>query len=277
MRNADGTPVSAISVKKGDILKYRENGTNNEQDVIVHELKEVISEIDERGQPIKDREIYVLCTTKISPAPDGTFHQLTPMLTQAAECHTKTGSSSLEACNSYVEAGNSYEISNHFAAFKKAEKYENASALFTKAGNAYKLANAHDRAGEAFTQAAECYKKTGSSLLEACNSYVEAGNSYEKSNPIAAVQAYEKAIDMYNEAGIIVLTHSFIDSFNRSVTHSRVGRFNQSGRFYKEIAEIYEKDGNTELAMKSYQEAANMFEIDNMKSAASQCIAKVAN
>lgn len=79
LRNADGTPVSAISVKKGDILKYRENGTNNEQDVIVNELRDVISEIDERGQPIQDREIYVLCTRQISPAPDGTFHQLTPM------------------------------------------------------------------------------------------------------------------------------------------------------------------------------------------------------
>ena len=79
LRNADGTPVSAISVKKGDILKYRENGTNNEQDVIVHELKDIISEIDERGQPIKDREVYILCTRQISPAPDGTFYQLTPM------------------------------------------------------------------------------------------------------------------------------------------------------------------------------------------------------
>ncbi len=66
-----------------------------------------------------------------------------------------------------------------------------------------------------FTQAAECYKKTGSGNLEACNSYVEAGNSYKKTNPIAAIQAYEKAIDMYNEGGTILFTYSidFIYSF----------------------------------------------------------------
>jgi len=76
---------------------------------------------------------------------------------------------------------------------------------------------------------------------------------------------------MYNEGGTILLTYSLIHLFIQFC----IGRFAQSARYYKEIAEIYEKDGNTELAMNSYQEAANIFENDNKRSAASQCIAKV--
>jgi len=75
------------------------------------------------------------------------------------------------------------------------------------------------------------------------------------------------------EVGACLPASSFIQRFTDQLLC--IGRFAQSARYYKEIAEIYEKDGNTELAMNSYQEAANIFENDNKRSAASQCIAKV--
>ena len=41
------------------------------------------------------------------------------------------------------------------------------------------------------------------------------------------------------------------------------------------MAEVYEADNNSEMAMDSYQRAADMFANDNKKSNASQCLLKV--
>jgi alpha-soluble NSF attachment protein len=44
----------------------------------------------------------------------------------------------------------------------------------------------------------------------------------------------------------------------------------------KEIAEIYEADGNAEAAIDSFESAANLYSNDNKKSVAQQCMLKVA-
>ena len=78
--------------------------------------------------------------------------------------------------------------------------------------------------------------------------------SYAQCNPENAVRAYSEAIDAYNENG----------------------RFGQSARYYKEIGEVLEADNNIAGALDSYQQAANMFNSDNKKSNANQCLLKVA-
>jgi hypothetical protein len=41
------------------------------------------------------------------------------------------------------------------------------------------------------------------------------------------------------------------------------------------MAEVFEADNNSEMAMESYQQAADMFSNDNKKSNANQCLLKV--
>ena len=50
---------------------------------------------------------------------------------------------------------------------------------------------------------------------------------------------------------------------------------NATRRYYKEMAEVFEADNNLDMAMESYQQAADMFSNDNKKSNANQCLLKV--
>jgi alpha-soluble NSF attachment protein len=139
--------------------------------------------------------------------------------------------------------------------FGRSQKYEDAAEHFKTAGNAYKLANLWQSAGDAFLQAADAYLKAdASSGNEATSAVVEAAQSYKKINPSDAVSAYRRAIDMYNETG----------------------RFGMSSRYCKELAEVYEADNNIEAAEAAYQEAADLFINDNKSSNANQCLLKVA-
>jgi alpha-soluble NSF attachment protein len=134
------------------------------------------------------------------------------------------------------------------------QKYEDAADAFTKAGNAYKLNNAWQQAGDAFMQASDAWQQAGDNKTDAVNAIIEAGNCYKKCNPVEAVNAFHKAIAHYNDNG----------------------RFGMSARYYKEIAEIFEADHNTGASADAYEQAANMFERDNKKSNANTCRLKVA-
>ena len=86
------------------------------------------------------------------------------------------------------------------------------------------------------------------------NAIVEAGNCYKKIDPVKAISTFEKAISIFQDCG----------------------RFAQTARYYKEIAEIYEADNNPEQAVQNYEEAAKIFGQDKQKSKASDCLKKVA-
>eukprot|EP01038_Epipyxis_sp_PR26KG_P010048 gene10048-13508_t len=137
--------------------------------------------------------------------------------------------------------------------FGKQQKYDDASDNFTKAGNAYKLANQWQSAGDMFLKASDAYVQADSAN-DATNALVEAANCYKKINPNDAVNTLKRAIDMFNDAG----------------------RFSMSARYYKELAEIYEADHNLEGAMWAYEKAAEFLNNDNKKSNANQCLLKVA-
>ena len=137
--------------------------------------------------------------------------------------------------------------------FGKTQKYEDAAENFKNAGNAYKLANLWQSAGECFKPASEAYQVLDSST-DVTGSLVEAAQCFKKTNPGEAVATFRQAIDLYNLNG----------------------RFGMSSRYCKEMAEVYEQDNNSEMALKSYEEAAELFENDGKKSNANQCLLKVA-
>lgn len=114
--------------------------------------------------------------------------------------------------------------------FGKNQKYEDAYAAFTKAGNAYKLSKEWNEAAEMFIKAANCQKELDSKS-DACNSYVEAGACYAKTaNPRLAVEPYLAAIEIYREAN----------------------RLSPMARYYKEIADLLEKERAYSEAIEYY-------------------------
>jgi len=138
--------------------------------------------------------------------------------------------------------------------FGKNQKYEDAAELFTKAGNAFKILKQWREAGDAFIRAADSQKQT-ESPNDSVNSFVEAGNSYRNVSVVDAIQSYQNAINIYNESG----------------------RFSQSARYYKEIAELYEQDSNIALAIENYQQSADIQSSENKKQGAQQCLLKIAS
>lgn len=137
--------------------------------------------------------------------------------------------------------------------FGRKAKLEEAVDSFAKAGNAFKFEKRFQEAGDAYLEAAKCALQTDTPN-DACNHYVEAGNSFKMVSPMDAVNAYKLAIDMYNANG----------------------RFATSARYYKEVAEIYEKENNFAEAIAIYRQAAEVYEADNKKSTATESWKKVA-
>mmetsp|Transcript_4659 Transcript_4659/g.10285 ORF Transcript_4659/g.10285 Transcript_4659/m.10285 type:complete len:318 (-) Transcript_4659:363-1316(-) len=143
-------------------------------------------------------------------------------------------------------------------------KYEDAAESFTKAANAYKVGGCHDEAGGAYQRAAELYKDKLKSLGEASKCLSDAGACLSKSNPAEAVGCYRSAVTLLCDAG----------------------RLNQAAKLSKQIAEIFENDGAAaedgsggdavSAAIASYQQAAELFELEQAKSQASSCLQKVA-
>jgi alpha-soluble NSF attachment protein len=139
--------------------------------------------------------------------------------------------------------------------FGKSQKYEDASQSFSQAGNSYKVANNWQSAGEMFLKAADINQMVSdSSQTDTINYIVEAGNSFKKISPVDAINAFQKAIQLYSSSG----------------------RYDQAAKYYKEIAEIFETDGNMDEALNSYQSAADIFSSNNAKTKADPCLLKIA-
>ncbi|KAL7542411.1 hypothetical protein ACHAWF_013666 [Thalassiosira exigua] len=142
-------------------------------------------------------------------------------------------------------------------------KYEDAAESFAMAANAYKVGGCHDEAGAAYRRAAELYKDKLRSLGEASKCLSDAGACLSKSDPAEAIGCYRSAVTLLCDAG----------------------RLNQAAKLSKQIGEIFESDGAADdgsggdavsAAIASYQQAAELFEMEQAKSQASTCLQKVA-
>jgi len=132
-------------------------------------------------------------------------------------------------------------------------KHEEASELFEKAANNYKLAKLWNEAGGTYMRLAECHVKLDSKH-DAASTYVDAANSYKKTNLAKSVQCLEMAIEAFTE----------------------LGRLSLVAKHHKDIGEILEGENNIEKAMFHYEQAAELYEGEEQTSTSNTCKLKVA-
>jgi len=143
----------------------------------------------------------------------------------------------------------------------KQQNAEEAAETYEKAANAYKVGGLNQEAGDMYTKAAELYSDKLSDFTHASKAYNNAGTCYKKSNPADAVAAYQQAVSLYTDNA----------------------RITQAAKLSKEIAELYENEEIEEddkshivLAIEAYEQASELFGMEDSKSAASQCLGKIA-
>ncbi|KAG8481713.1 hypothetical protein CXB51_026596 [Gossypium anomalum] len=151
-------------------------------------------------------------------------------------------------------------------------KHEDAAELFDKAANCFKLAKScnslqslsvtiflksWDKAGSTYVKLANCNLKVSPSLEskhEAAQAYVDAAHCYKKTNVKEAISCLKEAVNMFCD----------------------IGRLSMAAKYYKEIAELYESEQNTEQAIDYYEKAADFFQNEDISTSANQCKQKVA-
>ncbi|THU54291.1 hypothetical protein C4D60_Mb10t23490 [Musa balbisiana] len=132
-------------------------------------------------------------------------------------------------------------------------KYDDAAELFDKAANCFKLAKNWDRAGSVYIKLANCHLKLDSKH-EAASAYVDAANCYKKISVQDASQSLSQAVKLFLE----------------------IGRLNMAARYCKELGELNEQEQNLETAMDYFEQAADLFQSEEVTTSANQCKQKVA-
>lgn len=139
------------------------------------------------------------------------------------------------------------------------QKIEDAAELYDKAANAFKVGGFYHEAGDMYQKSADLYRDKLKQNGEAAKALKDAGMCYKKTSPADAIAAYQSAVTILCDAS----------------------RLNQAAKLSKEIAVLYETEsndveGHISLAIESYEQAAELFTMEDAKSQASQCLAKVA-
>jgi len=143
-----------------------------------------------------------------------------------------------------------------FGWFSGNTKYEEAADIFVNAANKFKAAKKYAEASRAFVEAANCHLKLGNKH-EAASQFVSASQTIKK----AELADIPQSIELMSRA-----VNIFID----------LGRFQIAAKNQKEIAEIYESEGDLKNAIAAYTKAAEWFEGEDSKSSATNCKLKVA-
>lgn len=166
----------------------------------------------------------------------------------------------------FINQANSTLKKSTWFASSTEQKYEDAAELFEKAANAYKVGSLFSEAGDAYKRAAKLYQNELKNLGEASKCLTNAGSCFKKSSPSDAIETYRAAITLLCDAG----------------------RLTQAAKLSKEVGDIFDgelgggggEDGNNDnatLAIESYEQAAELFGMEDSKSQASQCLVKVAD
>jgi alpha-soluble NSF attachment protein len=140
------------------------------------------------------------------------------------------------------------------------QKNEDAAELFQKAANAYKVGGFFNEAGAAYKQSADIFLKQLKNTMEGSKSLTDSGHCYKKIDPTKAIEAFRDSISILCDTG----------------------RLTQAARLSKEVGDLFENDETDEsgdsvkLAIESYQQAAELYEMEQQKSQANQCFVKVA-
>ncbi|GAA0142966.1 membrane traffic protein [Lithospermum erythrorhizon] len=134
--------------------------------------------------------------------------------------------------------------------------HEDAAQFFDKAANSFKLGKSWNLAGATYVKLACCYTKLDSTH-EAANAYADAAHCYKKDNIKEAVPCLQQSVNLFLE----------------------LGRLNMAARCYKEIAELYEQEGeqNQEQVIAYYEKAAELFQSEDVNISANLCRQKIAH
>ncbi|RVW63826.1 Alpha-soluble NSF attachment protein [Vitis vinifera] len=172
-------------------------------------------------------------------------------------------------------------------------KYEDAAELYEKAANSFKLAKSWDKAGSINIKLANCHLKLDSKH-EAANAYADAANCYKKTSNkvIAIVRALRSHVRHSSLVQAMVAPTSDAILHLSSTIHLgleaiacleqaaaiflEIGRLNMAARYYKEIGELYEVDQNLQQAIEKFDQAAELFQSEEVTTSANQCRQKVA-
>ncbi|UVC54734.1 hypothetical protein MACJ_003704 [Theileria orientalis] len=134
---------------------------------------------------------------------------------------------------------------------------EEAQELYAQAGNKYKQLHKWHDASRCFAESAKLSEKNKDYMFTATN-LVELSNCLKKINPNS---------------------DDFVDPLIRATqVYNIQGRFAQSGRIFKNVAETMEERLDYEGAMVYYKKSAETYELDEFgKVAGSQCLLKYAD
>ncbi|KAL4472546.1 hypothetical protein ABPG74_018495 [Tetrahymena malaccensis] len=120
----------------------------------------------------------------------------------------------------------------------KGERAEQALDCYKAAAAKFKLSDMWDEAAEAYIKCAKCEEASeGTSVGEY---YQEAANMKKRTDKHECIVLLRKAVEFYQHQD----------------------RQGTAGKIQKQIAEIYEQEGEMENAMASYQEASKIFSLE---------------
>lgn len=138
----------------------------------------------------------------------------------------------------------------------KEKNQEDAAEILQQAANAYKVGGLNDEAGKCYNRVGDLYRGINS-LSEAAKAYSQAGSCFKKTSSVDAVQSFQSAISLMMDGG----------------------RLTQAAKMSRECAELFENDDTGDFvdkAIEYYNQASDLFEMEDSKSQSSSCKAKVA-
>ncbi|XP_033115975.1 alpha-soluble NSF attachment protein-like isoform X1 [Anneissia japonica] len=133
-------------------------------------------------------------------------------------------------------------------------KLEEASEIYQRAANSFKMAKAWSAAGNAFYETAKIHLRL-QNKHDAATACVDAGNCFKKTDSEEAVRCLQQAIEIFTD----------------------MGRFTIAAKHLITVAEIYEGNSiDLEKAIEYYERAADYYKGEDSTSSANKCLLKVA-
>jgi len=141
---------------------------------------------------------------------------------------------------------------NKWSFFSSASKFDDASELYSRAANNFKIAKNWDMASQCFVKCAEMSLKSDSQY-EAATNYVLAAEMSQRVDPGVSIGLYREAIRLLSEQG----------------------RFSTAAKHTETIADMYDKDNNIKEAVHYYEQAAEYYAGENSFARAGKALEKV--
>lgn len=135
------------------------------------------------------------------------------------------------------------------------DRLEDASDMYVRAGNAFRLNKDFSNAGSQFVKAADLQQKLGNHN-DVANHLVEAYKCYKGVLPQDAIDALSRAIHIF-------LTQN--------------GQFRRAANFQMDLAELYETSGDAKKAGEAYEQAGDYFSTDHAEALANKAYLKCAD